>query len=103
MANVIEVLRVLIVDDGERAKFGTDPSGYLVAQGLDDLAGEDVAEALPIVCDRVPDDLAESVRGRLGDTPPVSPGPEESELEAAIRQIEFVIALVAPGQEHDDG
>ncbi len=103
MANVIEVLRVLLIDEGERATFGSDPTGYLLGQGLSDIAGEDVAEALPRVCERLPDDVAGSVRDRLGDAPPVSPGPEESELEAAIRQIEFATALVAPGEEHHDG
>jgi hypothetical protein len=103
MANVIEVLRVLLVDEGERARFGTGPTDYLVGQGLDDLAGEDIVEALPLVCDRLPDDVARSVRDRLGDRPPVSPGPEESELEAAVRQIEFATALVMPGEEHHDG
>jgi hypothetical protein len=109
MANVIEFLRHLLSDTADQEAYRADPSGYLTAHGFDDLAGEDVVEALPLVRARLDELVAAELPASL---PPTSPGPEETELDAARRQIDHLLAGPEPAadepadivdEEHDEG
>jgi hypothetical protein len=93
MANVIEFLRHLLSDTADQAAYRADPGGYLTAHGFDDLAGEDVVEAMPLVRPRLDESIAAELPTSL---PPASPGPDETELDAALRQIDHLLAGPEP-------
>jgi hypothetical protein len=58
---LLGVLRGLILDDGEQAEFNADPSGYMQRAGYDDISEEDLGEAVSLVADTLPPDVAHAV------------------------------------------
>ena len=55
---LLGVLRGLILDDGAQAEFTADPSGYMQRAGYDDISEEDLSEAVSLVADTLPPDVA---------------------------------------------
>src|SRR3954451_9908283 len=96
MANILEFLRGLLTSGDEQERFISNPHGYLTAHGFEDLSGEDVAEAIRAVARTLPDDVAARLapfHSDGGDLPPVRPQIGESELDAAVRQLQFATSL----------
>ncbi len=58
---LLGVLRGLILDDGAQAEFTADPSGYMQRAGYDDISEEDLGEAVSLVADTLPPDVAHAV------------------------------------------
>jgi hypothetical protein len=58
---LLGVLRGLILDDGAQADFTADPSGYMQRAGYDDISEEDLSEAVSLVADTLPPDVAHAV------------------------------------------
>jgi hypothetical protein len=58
---LLGVLRGLILDEGEQAEFTADPSGYMQRAGYDDISEEDLGEAVSLVADTLPPDVAHAV------------------------------------------
>jgi len=96
MANILEFLRGVLTEPDAQEAFRKDPEGYVDDAGFVDLTGEDVVEAVLVLRRSLPDELAD----RLGafedddDLPSVRPGPDETELDAAVRMLAFAIAEV---------
>ena len=96
MANILEFLRGVLTEPDAQEAFRKDPEAYVDDAGFVDLTGEDVVEAVLVLRRSLPDELA----NRLGafedddDLPSVRPGPEETELDAAVRMLAFAIAEV---------
>jgi hypothetical protein len=65
---LLGVLRGLILDDGAQAEFTADPSGYMQRAGYDDISEEDLGEAVSLVADTLPPDVAHAVT--TAATPP---------------------------------
>ena len=97
MANILEFLRGLLTSGDEQQRFAGNPHGYLTAHGFDDLSGEDVAEAIRVVARTLPSDVAERLSPFQRTTPtdcrPVRPQIGESELDAAVRQLQFAVSI----------
>src|SRR5689334_641817 len=101
MANILEFLRGLLTSGDEQQRFAGNPHGYLTAHGFDDLSGEDVAEAIRAVARTLPPDIAERLAPFHSDDdslPPVRPQIGESELDAAVRQLQFATSLTPTGE-----
>ncbi|MEY2582666.1 MAG: hypothetical protein QOE09_2515, partial [Ilumatobacteraceae bacterium] len=101
MANILEFLRGLLTSGDEQQRFAGNPHGYLTAHGFDDLSGEDVAEAIRAVARTLPPDLAERMapfHSDDGSLPPIRPQIGESELDAAVRQLQFATSLTPTGE-----
>ena len=97
MANILEFLRGLLTSSDEQSRFAGNPHGYLTAHGFDDLSGEDVAEAIRVVARTLPNEVAESLgpfHADDGQLPPVRPQIGESELDAAVRQLQFATCRI---------
>jgi hypothetical protein len=98
MANILELLRdVLTVDDAQR-EFAGNPHDYLASHGYGDLSGEDVVEGLRAVRASLPGPVAERLSayddaGGEDGLPPVRPQRGESELDAAVRQLQHATTL----------
>jgi hypothetical protein len=110
--SLLDMLKDLIFDDGERAAFTENPQHYMTTNGITEATGHDVAEAMLLVCDTLPPDVAlrygaytggstnvantgANVRGGTAVVqvpPPPSPAPlpGETDFEAAVRQISYV-------------
>lgn len=58
---LLGVLRGLILDDGAQAEFNADPSGYMQRAGYDDISEDDLSEAVSLVADTLPPDVAHAV------------------------------------------
>ena len=58
---LLGVLRGLILDDGAQADFTADPSGYMQRAGYDDMSEDDLSEAVSLVADTLPPDVAHAV------------------------------------------
>jgi hypothetical protein len=58
---LLGVLRGLILDDGAQAEFTADPSGYMQRAGYDDISEDDLGEAVSLVADTLPPDVAHAV------------------------------------------
>lgn len=58
---LLGVLRGLILDDGAQAEFTADPSGYMQRAGYDDISEDDLSEAVSLVADTLPPDVAHAV------------------------------------------
>jgi hypothetical protein len=58
---LLGVLRGLILDGEEQADFAADPSGYMQRAGYDDMSEEDLGEAVSLVADTLPPDVAQAV------------------------------------------
>jgi hypothetical protein len=58
---LLGVLRGLILDDGAQAEFTADPSGYMQRAGYDDMSEDDLSEAVSLVADTLPPDVAHAV------------------------------------------
>src|SRR3954451_12348747 len=101
MANILEFLRGLLTSGDEQERFISNPHGYLTAHGFEDLSGEDVAEAIRAVARTLPPDLASRLapfHSDDGELPPVRPQIGESELDAAVRQLQFATQLTPTGE-----
>jgi hypothetical protein len=97
MANILHFLRDLLENEETQQRFEHDRVGLLKEQGLGDLSGEDVVEAVR----QIRHDLTGEAAARLGGyadesgaTPPARPLVGESELDAAVRQLVHVVSLV---------
>jgi hypothetical protein len=107
VTSLLDFLRNLLRDDEARAAFNADPGGYLEDHGFGHLSGEDVYDAMGLVCDTLPPYVAAEVANHYrstssggnrvevnqGSTPPPPPPqrqPGEDDLDAAIRQISYV-------------
>jgi hypothetical protein len=75
--------------------FQSDPGGYIKKAGFIDLTGEDVVEAVLVLRRSLPEDLAARLSAFEDDDelPAVRPGPEETELDAAVRMLHFAIQV----------
>lgn len=96
MANILEFVRGLLTSSDEQQRFAGNPHGYLTAHGFDDLSGEDVAEAIRAVARTLPDDVSDHLapfHSADDSLPPVRPQIGESELDAAVRQLQFATSL----------
>src|SRR5688572_4324932 len=101
MANILEFLRGLLTSGDEQQRFVGNPHGYLTAHGFDDLSGEDVAEAIRAVARTLPSDVAERLAPFHSDDetlPPVRPQIGESELDAAVRLLQYAASLTPTGE-----
>ena len=58
---LLGVLRGLILDGEEQADFAADPSGYMQRAGHDGVTTEDLGEAVGLVADTLPPDVAHAV------------------------------------------
>ena len=83
MPNILDFVRALLTDTAEQERFAEDARGYVTEHGFADLSGEDVAEAIRRLTPTLPDGM---------ETPPPRPEPEETELDAAVRQLRFAIS-----------
>jgi hypothetical protein len=97
MANILEFLRGLLTNDTEQQQFGRDPYDYLTTRGVTDLSGEVVVEGIRALVRTLPPDtgshLSPYVDGNNG-VPSPRPRVGESEVDAAVRQLQFAISLV---------
>ncbi len=93
MANILEFLRGVITEPEARGAFQADPDGYIERAGFVDLTGEDVVEAVLVLRRSLPEDVAARLSAFEDDDelPAVRPGPEETELDAAVRMLHFAI------------
>jgi hypothetical protein len=93
MANILEFLRGVLTESDAQETFRADPGGYIDEAGFVDLTGEDVVEAVLVLRRSLPDDLAARLTAFEDDDalPSVRPGPEETELDAAVRMLNFAI------------
>jgi hypothetical protein len=93
MANILEFLRGVITEPEARGAFQADPDGYIEKAGFVDLTGEDVVEAVLVLRRSLPEDVAARLSAFEDDDglPAVRPGPEETELDAAVRMLHFAI------------
>src|SRR5262245_9271900 len=93
MANILEFLRGVLTEPDAQESFRADPGGYIDKAGFVDLTGEDVVEAVLVLRRSLPDDLAARLTAFEDDDalPSVRPGPEETELDAAVRMLNFAI------------
>lgn len=93
MANILEFLRGLMTEPEAQSAFQADPDGYIEKAGFVDLTGEDVVEAVLVLRRSLPEDLATRLSAFEEDDelPAVRPGPEETELDAAVRMLHFAI------------
>ena len=58
---LLGVLRGLILDGEEQASYNADPSGYMQRAGYDDISADDLGEAVGLVADTLPPDVAQAV------------------------------------------
>jgi hypothetical protein len=58
---LLGVLRGLILDGEEQASYNADPSGYMQRAGYDDMSADDLGEAVSLVADTLPPDVAHAV------------------------------------------
>src|SRR5882757_5740836 len=96
MANILEFLRGLLTSGDEQQRFAGNPHGYLTAHGFDDLSGEDIAEAIRAVARTLPNEVSDRLapfHSDDGSLPPVRPQIGETELDAAVRQLQFATSL----------
>jgi hypothetical protein len=93
MANILEFLRGVLTEPDAQESFRADPGDYIDKAGFVDLTGEDVVEAVLVLRRSLPDELAARLTAFEDDDtlPPVRPGPEETELDAAVRMLNFAI------------
>lgn len=105
MANILDFLRGLLTDTETQQVFRADPEGFVSRAGFDDLTGEDVVEAVAVLKRTLLPEVAEA----LGDyddpsrLPPVRPGFEERDLDAALRQLQHAVELTSPVLSSLDG
>ncbi|MGI8663353.1 MAG: hypothetical protein ACR2LQ_09115 [Acidimicrobiales bacterium] len=96
MANILELLRDVLTVGDEQRRFASDPHGYLTTHGFGDLSGEDVVEAIRSLRRTLPADVAarlEPYEDGEALLPPVRPLGAESELDAAVRQLQHATGL----------
>ena len=93
MANILEFLRGVLTDPNAQQAFYGDAPGFVQRAGFGDLTGEDVVEAIRVLRRSLPADLAGALAPFDDDDalPAVRPTAEETELDAAIRQLAFAI------------
>jgi hypothetical protein len=96
MANILDFLRTVLVDEGAQRSFRHDPAGYLKEGGFGDLTGEDVAEAMNVLRRSLPEPVAAGLApfGAPDGTegiPPFRPVGVETELDAAARVLAYAI------------
>ena len=111
--SLLDMLKDLIFDEKERADFNENPRQYMTTSGITEASGEDVAEAMMLVVDTLPPDVAIRYGAYTGGStnvantganvsgggttvvnvpPPPNPAPlpGETDFEAAVRQINYV-------------
>jgi hypothetical protein len=114
VTTLLDFLRNLLNDPAERAAFNVNPEAYLREHGFEDLSGHDVHDAMGLVCDTLPPRVALQVGDyyRTGGNrvevnqsgqapPPVHTQAHERDLDAAIRQINYVTTNYAYTQIDD--
>lgn len=91
---LLGVLRGLILDDGAQAEFTADPSGYMQRAGYDDISEEDLSEAVSLVADTLPPDVAHAVS--TAAAPPDGGGDDGGALGMLGRLAEIDPGEIAP-------
>lgn len=94
MGNILELLRGVLTSDAEQNQFSADPMAYLTGRGFADLSGEDIVEGVRVARRDLSPALAaklEPFDGTGQGLPVVEPNIGESELDAAIRVLEFAV------------
>jgi hypothetical protein len=89
---LIDLILRLLGDKKALEEFQNNPHGVLTDAGLGDLCGVDVAQAAPLVLDKqsVQPRGDGSDNGAAAATPPVHPGPGETEIDVAIKHIQHI-------------
>jgi hypothetical protein len=108
---LLGVLRGLVLDGEEQADFAADPSGYMQRAGYDDVSADDMGEAIGLVADTLPPDVAHAVT-----TAAAGPEGEAAGDEGATGMLERLASIDAedvpplpipppaePGDDVDDG
>ena len=99
VATYLDVLVELLTDPAERADYLREPAGWLHDAGVGYLCGEDVVAAGPILGGWLPD-LAPVLDLLAGVDP--QPAVGETELEAAIRVVGFLIEKIPLEDDPED-
>ena len=106
MANILDFLRGLMTNGREQEQFGVGPEEYLASHGYADLSGEDVTEAMRVLTPALPADVGSKLSCYVdddGSLPSVRPQMDETELDAAVRQLRFAVALAATAVDEQAG
>jgi hypothetical protein len=110
MTSLLDFIRHLLFDEGERVKFEEDPHGYLRDHHLEHISAEDVRDAFSLVYDSLPAHVASQFGSFARSTstgsgwtathqhaetsaphlPVVEPRHGETHLDAAIRQVSYI-------------
>jgi hypothetical protein len=111
--SLIHLISRLMSDADEREMFHGDEEGYLRRHGLDDVSGEDIADAMPFVFEDLADDAVAArftayaggegpgegfdLSRSLGAAPPRPPMrlQGESDLESAVRHLNHITTVEA--------
>jgi hypothetical protein len=100
--SLIQFLLRLLGDEDAQKDFADDPEGALKDAGLDGICGADIAAAAPLVAD----DRSVHLRGDGPDhgvaaaTPPVHPGPGETEIDVVVKQIQHITKNYVTKDDH---
>jgi hypothetical protein len=76
---LLDVLRGLILEPEAQADFRADPSGYMQRFGYDDVPEDDLSEAVGLVADTLPPDVAHAV-----NTAAAAPADDDSFGEGSV-------------------
>jgi len=92
MNSLLEFLRDLLNDADERAEYERNPEQYLREHGFADLCGDDVRDAMVLVRDNISTGSGPvSVTQHMPPPPPPAEAlPGETDLDSAIRQLNYV-------------
>ncbi|CAN5802023.1 hypothetical protein BH24ACT3_BH24ACT3_07490 [soil metagenome] len=90
MTTFLDTLANLLTDPAAARAYRQDPAGWLTAEGAGFLCGEDVVEAVPALAERLAGPAADRLRAR-SPVEPVAPRPDETELDAAVRQLDPLV------------
>lgn len=93
MTSLLEFILNLLRDPVAQEQFKADPQQALRDHGFDEVCGQDVHDALPLVVDNV------LVSGTGGALP--SPRPGEDHYDIAIRQIDHIVNNYSYTDSHD--
>ena len=112
--SLLDFILNLLRDQDARQEFQNDPRGALEANGFDDLCAQDVADALPLVVDqsrvsvdqggsfdRSYDGGAPTTTVHLPPPPAPQPLPGESDIDAVVRQFEYITNTYVYNDSHD--
>ncbi|GGU71517.1 IniB N-terminal domain-containing protein [Lentzea flava] len=93
MTSLLEFILTLLRDPVAQEQFKANPQQALRDHGFDEVCGQDVHDALPLVVDNV------MVSGTGGNLP--SPQPGEDHFDIAIRQIDHIVHNYSYTDSHD--